>query len=50
MGWMGRFRCLFTRNTGSNAAEALAVPIYIPGFGNRDNIGWGLSYHIGYKF
>ena len=50
MGWMGRFRCLFTRNNGSNAAEALAVPIYIPGFGNRDNIGWGLSYHIGYKF
>jgi len=52
MGWMGRFRCLFTRQNKKMAdrIDALAVPIYIPGFGNRDNIGWGLSYYIGYKF
>ena len=25
-------------------------PIYIPGFGKRGNIAWGLSYHVGWKF
>ena len=50
MGWMGRVKCLFTRKSPKDAAEQLAIPIYIPGFGNRDNIGWGLSYHIGYHF
>ena len=50
MGWMGRVKCLFTRKSPKDAAEQLAMPIYIPGFGNRDNIGWGLSYHIGYHF
>lgn len=50
MGWMGRVKCLFTRKSPKDAAEQLATPIYIPGFGNRDNIGWGLSYHIGYHF
>ena len=52
MGWMGRFRCLFTRQEKAQAdsVEALTVPIYIPGFGNRDNIGWGLSYHLGWHF
>jgi hypothetical protein len=50
MGWMGRFKCLFTRRDQSDRVEALKVPIYIPGFGARDNIGWGLDYHIGYKF
>ena len=50
MGWMGRFKCLFTRKSPADSEEALQVPVYIPGFGSRDNIGWGLSYHIGYKF
>ncbi len=50
MGWMGRVKCLFTRKSPKDAAEQLAIPLYIPGFGNRDNIGWGLSYHIGYHF
>lgn len=50
MGWMGRLKCLFTRNTKADSLEALTVPIYIPGFGNRDNIGWGLNYYIGWKF
>ena len=49
MGWMGRFKCLFTREAEGLPAEEMK-PIYIPGFGHRDNIGWGLSYHIGYKF
>ena len=50
MGWMGRFRFLFTRRNSAAPAEALQAPLYIPGFGIRDNIGWGLSYYIGYKF
>ena len=49
MGWMGRFKCLFTR-----LAEGLPAseykPIYIPGFGRRDNIAWGLDYYIGVRF
>ena len=46
MGWMGRFKCLFTRdNSGLNVR-----PIYIPGFGKRDNIGWGVNYYLGWKF
>ena len=49
MGWMGRLKILFTREAeGLTAAEM--APIYIPGFGRRGEIGWGLSYHIGYKF
>ena len=26
------------------------APIYIPGYGKRDNIAFGFSYHIGYHF
>ena len=26
------------------------TPVYIPGYGNRDNIGWGVNYYIGWKF
>ena len=48
MGLMGRLKILFTREAEGLPAEQMA-PIYIPGFGNRDNIGWGLSYHIGWK-
>jgi len=42
MGWMGRFKCLFTRQQ-KNA-------IYIPGYGKRDNTAWGLNYYLGWKF
>ncbi|MEE1095870.1 MAG: DUF6048 family protein [Paludibacteraceae bacterium] len=49
MGWMGRFKCLFTRQAeGLPASEY--KPIYIPGFGKRDNIAWGLDYYIGVSF
>lgn len=50
MGWMGRFKCLFTRAAPADNIEELSVPIYIPGFGPRDNIGWGASYHLGWRF
>ena len=49
MGWMGRFKFLFTRQPdGLSAADCW--PIYIPGFGRRDDIGWGASYHLGWRF
>ncbi len=50
MGWMGRFKILFTRFDTSDRVLSLGVPIYIPGFGNRDTMGWGVSYHVGVKF
>ena len=43
-GWMGRFKCLFTRQ------ERYFNPDYIPGFGNRDKIGWGANYYLGWRF
>lgn len=49
MGWMGRLKILFTREKEGLTADQMG-PIYIPGFGDRSNVGWGLSYHIGYKF
>ena len=59
MGWMGRFKCLFTRRL--TAAEEAVVPAdiadaspympaYIPGYGRRDDIGWGLNYYLGWRF
>ena len=59
MGWMGRFKCLFTRTQAKQAPTNIEedqtpvyiqTPIYIPGFGKRDNIGWGISYHLGWRF
>ena len=49
MGWMGRFKCLFTRQAEGLPANEYN-PIYIPGFGRRDNIAWGLDYYIGVSF
>lgn len=49
MGWMGRFKCLFTRQAEGLLASEYK-PIYIPGFGRRDNIAWGLDYYIGVNF
>lgn len=49
MGWQGRIKCLFTRQAeGLPAEEQWAL--HIPGFGHRNNIGWGLSYHLAWKF
>ena len=49
MGWMGRFKILFTREA-ENLTAAEMGPIYIPGFGHRSNMGWGASYHLGWRF
>lgn len=49
MGWMGRFKFLFTRQPGGLPAEE-CWPIYIPGFGHRNDLGWGVSYHLGWRF
>ena len=46
MGWMGRFKTLFTRKA---AVDNYPV-IYIPGYGKYDNIGWGLNYYLGWRF
>ena len=46
MGWMGRLKLLFTRDTSGQSVR----PIYIPGFGMRDNMGWGVDYYLGWKF
>ena len=48
MGWMGRFKFLFTRKTMDKNYHPYAI--YIPGFGHRDNIGWGVNYYLGWKF
>ena len=45
MGWMGRLKLLFTRDNSGQSVR----PIYIPGFGMRDNIGWGVNYYLGWK-
>lgn len=52
MGWMGRLKCLFTRyeKEMSDNVTAMEIPWYIPGYGQRDNIGWGVNYYLGWKF
>ena len=52
MGWMGRLKCLFTRSNGKTDEMGINTPavIYIPGFGPRDNIGWGVNYYLGWRF
>ena len=42
MGWMGRFKFIFTRNKQN--------PIYIPGYGERGNTSWGADYYLGWRF
>ena len=49
MGWMGRLKILFTRESSGLSASEMG-PIYIPGFGSRGDTAWGLSYHLGVKF
>lgn len=49
MGWMGRIKFLFTRESEWTPAKEMTA-IYIPGYGNRDNIGWGVNYYLGWRF
>lgn len=46
MGWYARLKILMTRTT----KDGTVMPYYIPGFGYRDDINWGLSYYIGWMF
>lgn len=46
MGWYARLKLLMTRT----AKDGASMPYYIPGFGYRDDINWGLSYYIGWMF
>ena len=48
MGWMGRIKFLFTR--AAEDKNGNAYPTYIPGYGERDNIGWGANYYLGWRF
>lgn len=41
MGWMARMKFLFTREGTAS---------YIPGYGVRDNMGWGVNYYLGCNF
>ena len=50
MGWMGRFKFLFTRKEAADRLDEFRVPIYIPGYGTRDNIAWGANYYLGWRF
>ncbi len=49
MGWMGRLKILFTREAEELTTDQMGL-VYIPGFGKRGDIGYGLCYHIGWKF
>lgn len=49
MGWMGRFKFLFTRETEGIPATDMTA-IYIPGYGKRNNIAWGANYYLGWRF
>lgn len=45
MGWTVRLKLLFTRKAKGNGV----TPYYIPGYGFRDNINWGVNYYIGWR-
>jgi len=44
MGWCLRLKVLFTKQKGYDV-----TPYYIPGFGFRDDINWGMNYYIGWR-
>ena len=46
MGWAVRMKFLFTEKTH----DSLTIPYYIPGFGYRNSMNWGLEYYLGYAF
>ena len=47
MGWMGRLKLLFTRQTTDK--DGNEYPTFIPGFGHRENLGWGVNYYVGFR-
>lgn len=46
MGWYVRYKILFTRTDKKGGP----LPYYIPGFGYRDEMQWGLNYYVGWRF
>ena len=46
MGWTFRLKLLFTHRE----APATMAPIYIPGYGDRNNLNWGLNYYFAWRF
>lgn len=46
MGWTFRFKLLFTRRN----ASAEQAPVYIPGYGYRNDLNWGLNYYLAWRF
>ncbi len=46
MGWTFRIKFLFTRRNSSPAD----APIYIPGYGIRDDMNWGFNYYFAWRF
>lgn len=49
MGWQGRIKVLMTKEKSGLTADKMG-PIYIPGYGHRKHLAWGLSYHLGWRF
>lgn len=46
MGWTFRLKMLFTHR----GASAEVAPIYIPGYGERKDLTWGLNYYLAWRF
>ena len=46
MGWTFRLKLLFTRRN----ASAEQAPVYIPGYGERKDLNWGLNYYLAWRF
>ena len=45
MGWTFRVKLLFTHRN----ASATEAPIYIPGYGDRKDLNWGLNYYLAWR-
>ena len=46
MGWTFRLKLLFTNRD----ATASVAPVYIPGYGQRNHLSWGLAYCLAWRF
>ena len=46
MGWTFRLKMLFTHRN----ATTTEAPVYIPGYGERKDLTWGLNYYLAWRF
>ncbi|MBR1923347.1 MAG: hypothetical protein IJ838_06335 [Paludibacteraceae bacterium] len=46
MGWSARLKLLFTHRD----ADYTEAPVYIPGYGNRSHVNWGINYYFAWRF